>query len=379
MIYRCSECGLEYSKKPDFCDCGNDIFDEIESNLQQPLPKLSENKKTFKEQYPEISSFIKTLDPISVTIFSFCIILSICSFIFIKPSEKNTQDESVVKSEKVVKKVADINTFWDDTPPKVEIEQPQNEDNSDIVSQLKVVFNIQEQPQIQPAQNNKPKPVNNTVPNSKPKPKVTPIVKQPVVQPKTTKPTVSIQKGQSVKTTPKPQNTQVNSPKPAVKQNPQPTQTQQTSQNPPQQSQGNKTSPSTNTPAQTQTSQTQQYTIFQPEINTQTPQNSVNTALLNAQELKNYKNGLRKTLAGRIDFTKIYGNGTCSVDFKINSQGKLVDRKFSVTSTNNTLNDAVYKAVQLTPSYSVPPNAYNGEVLRLTVKYVNGNYSVALN
>ena len=28
-MFKCKECGAEYEIKPDYCDCGNDEFDEI--------------------------------------------------------------------------------------------------------------------------------------------------------------------------------------------------------------------------------------------------------------------------------------------------------------------------------------------------------------
>ena len=33
-MYKCKECGTEYEIKPDYCDCGNDTFEEILSEQQ---------------------------------------------------------------------------------------------------------------------------------------------------------------------------------------------------------------------------------------------------------------------------------------------------------------------------------------------------------
>ena len=87
-MYRCTECGSEYELKPDFCDCGNDEFVNVSETAEtaksdiQPVkaepqkqeekpkpqpakavyttPKLP--KRTFSEQYPVLSDFLKFLD-----------------------------------------------------------------------------------------------------------------------------------------------------------------------------------------------------------------------------------------------------------------------------------------------------------------------------
>ena len=44
-MFRCRECQTEYEVKPDYCDCGNDTFDEIlpQKTVQQtPKPKKIE-------------------------------------------------------------------------------------------------------------------------------------------------------------------------------------------------------------------------------------------------------------------------------------------------------------------------------------------------
>ena len=44
-MFRCKECQAEYEVKPDYCDCGNDTFDEIlpEKTVEQaPKPKMVE-------------------------------------------------------------------------------------------------------------------------------------------------------------------------------------------------------------------------------------------------------------------------------------------------------------------------------------------------
>ena len=81
-MFKCKECGCEYDKKPDYCDCGNNTFDEIsapekeipptqqepfkeEIYTQQYIPKHNNTKKTFSEQYPEFERLKNFFDPIS--------------------------------------------------------------------------------------------------------------------------------------------------------------------------------------------------------------------------------------------------------------------------------------------------------------------------
>ena len=350
-MYKCCECGKEFESKPDFCDCGNDIFEEIIDNKQSPPPNMK-HKKSFEEQYPGISSFIETLDPISVLIFIFCIILSAVALIFIKPAEQEMADNINQKS--IVTRninTVDINSFWNDTPPKNEKAYINAQNTQAVENKIAVIIPKQE-PKVQQT-NVKPK-VQQTV---KPQPKKTTVSPQKPVQTKTT----------AQKTTQKQQTAVPKSTQQQVKSQ---TKTVQNSMNP---QQANSTQQQTKTQPQ-QPAQT----VSQP---VQQAQPVVNPAIIQAQaaqELKTYKNGLRNTLFSKINFTKIYGDGTCVVDFKVNSSGRLVNRSFSKQSTNNTLNDEVYSAVINTPSYKVPPSSYNGQTLHFSVKFTNGHYDVSL-
>ena len=93
-------------------------------------------------------------------------------------------------------------------------------------------------------------------------------------------------------------------------------------------------------------------------------------------EYANYKAALRNTIGRKIDFTRVIGDGSCTVAFKINSSGKLVNRSFVKQSSNITLNDAVYAAVMATPTYNPPPSAYNNETLNLNISFYNGNFEI---
>ena len=97
------------------------------------------------------------------------------------------------------------------------------------------------------------------------------------------------------------------------------------------------------------------------------------------QELASYKSGLRNTLGRKIDFTRVIGDGECSLSFKVNSNGRLSSKAFIKQSSNITLNDAVFNALNTMTSYNPPPEGYNGETLRLNIKFYNGNFEISLN
>ena len=362
-MFKCLECGAEYSQKPDFCDCGNDTFEEIAEKVQpaQEYEKESEpkHKKTFEEQYPEISSFIGTLDPISVVIFGLCIFLSIMSLIFIKPKEQPITDVPKDKPP-VERKVADIKSFWDDTPPKPEVVAVKKQEPT-IASQITDMISKMSEPQpAKQTENPKTQSVQKPATQQKPKTSVKPSVQQPKKTQTTTKPaqtqTVKKQPASTQKTSTPPKTT---------------TQTKPSTS-----SQQPKTSTATTTQQNRQTQAT-------PPIAPKPvqPQPTVNTAAIQAQaaqELKTFKTGLRNTLFRKINFTRVYGDGACVVDFKVDSTGKIVNRSFSKQSNNNSLNDEVYQAIMSTPTYKTPPSSYRGQTLHFSVKFQGGQYEVSL-
>ena len=114
--------------------------------------------------------------------------------------------------------------------------------------------------------------------------------------------------------------------------------------------------------------------ITQPVVK-QEPQ--IDNAKLRA-ELESYKISLRNTIGRKIDFTRVVGDGSCTISFKISSSGKLTNRSFSQQSSNITLNDAVYNAIMSTPSFNPPPEGYKNETINLSIKFYNGNFEITL-
>lgn len=143
MIFKCKECGCEYKTKPDFCECGNDSFDEV-------------YETTPKEKEPLKIGFNKE-NMLSWVIFWICVLMSILVLAFFpKITEKSEKTENTTKQQtKIVREtnpnIPDIDTFWKNTPQPQEVQTP--------VEQIKELFNPKPAPVVKkPAQTqSKPK------------------------------------------------------------------------------------------------------------------------------------------------------------------------------------------------------------------------------
>jgi len=345
-MYKCKECGCEYENKPDFCDCGNDEFILVETEnktsnkqmtptnsttSQQAKQQTEQNyinqnieNKSYKEKYSPLFKITKSVEPISLFIFIICLILSaiICSI-------KIEQPETVQKENKIVTRsdIPTLDKFWDNSLPE-----------------------------------------NKVLTTEKPKKKEI-LINQPVVKENTTKTTVlKSAKNQNTKqqTTVKKSNTNNTQPKKSVT----------TTQN--KQSQNNQPVKTTTQPKEQNAQVLKQTPAEQKivqQIIKQEPQ--VDYAKIKA-ELENYKASLRNTIGRKIDFTRVVGDGSCTVSFKISSDGKLINRSFSQQSSNITLNDAVYSAIMSTPTFKAPPEGYKNETFNLNIKFYNGNFEIIL-
>ena len=105
-MFKCTVCSKEYEIKPDYCDCGNDTFDEIvEAKL------LEEDFEVEKRKFP-------TKKVLSILIFILCIISSILVW-EINPPSQNTNKKTVQKPSTEQKQgIPDIDKIWNSTPPK---------------------------------------------------------------------------------------------------------------------------------------------------------------------------------------------------------------------------------------------------------------------
>ena len=337
-MFRCTDCGQEFDIKPEYCDCGNNVFEEIVIKPTEQTNKelLNPPKNEYTQEYQR-KSLDEQISPLAMVIFGFCLILSLVSVIFIgKNSDTNTKPETQkITQEKPKQNIPSINTFWDNTPAAVKVAAVQP-----VPVQAKPV-------EVQ-------KPVQTVKPVQKP---VT-TAKQPT---QTQKPKTTVQ--QPKKTETKPVQTQKQT---VVAQKP--AQTSQTTTKVDVSKYIPKQTTATTTQTQSQTTQTVQKAPEQPKVDTAAQQ----------KELLNYKIALRNKIASNINFVQVVGDGNCKITFKIDANGNLVNRSFAVQSPNNSLNDVVYNAMMRNPTFKTPPAGYKNETLTLSVKMYSGNFEVDL-
>ena len=121
-MYKCQECSKEFEIKPDYCDCGNDTFIEVE------IDKEENEEKEVKEENSEYQSVIKRNLP-SIIFFIICVIFAFIIIFFIgNPKE---QAAPVKNIDNEVKNIPDINKLWNDKKPVittfVEVPKPNTE------------------------------------------------------------------------------------------------------------------------------------------------------------------------------------------------------------------------------------------------------------
>lgn len=413
-MYKCSECGNEYNIKPKYCDCGNDIFIETEEDIDfepQEIDDFEEESLLSKRNNKSRIYKRKTFSPFAIIIFVGCIILSLLILFVIANPEKDVQNEksSIVAEEKT--EIPSVDKYWDNTPVKeVKDEENNKEEEKPILDLMpKIVQEILPKEEPKKIAPQSPK-ISNNRSNIAAQSKNTP-------QNPNQKSQNSVQKS-NAKTVAK---AAIPS-KPASASSSQNVMTfgdltnkirnQYSAQNASSNIQSHNSSQSkTNTPAQTASSQStlsQSTNTSKADINnttsqtvaktypqaTPTSKTTQNTQTSQAhvvqtppaksqaqlkQELANYKSGLRNNIAKKIDFTKVIGDGECVLTFKINSSGRLTSKSFTVQSSNITLNDAAFNALNTTTSYNPPPEAYKGETLKLKIKFYNGNFEISLN
>jgi len=127
-MFICKECGCEYKEKPDYCDCGNDTFEEIAPAVAEKPIK----KQNFNFDKKELLSWI---------IFGVCLILSVWVLIcFPKIKEKpieNSQEKPVNIVKTANQNIPSIDTFWINNKP---VEPEITEEAPSPVQQIKEIF-----------------------------------------------------------------------------------------------------------------------------------------------------------------------------------------------------------------------------------------------
>ncbi len=121
-MYRCTECYTEYETCPEFCDCGNDAFEEIieeaeeyyeEEEPVRPAPKpkrrlTSEEKEEIAKEKLEKK---KSLIALGVTLF-------LCIVVLIMPPHKKAKMEKVKQQAAVSNvKLPTVDAYWNNALP----------------------------------------------------------------------------------------------------------------------------------------------------------------------------------------------------------------------------------------------------------------------
>lgn len=130
-MYRCTECKTEYTVCPDFCECGNDEFEEIvdeeqtdesyeyagdEELIPPTAPPAKKRRKMTAEEAAEYfeEQKEKKKSLIAASVFLFLTILAIFAFPpYVKPKMEVVKEK--VAAENI--RIPSVETYWDDTLP----------------------------------------------------------------------------------------------------------------------------------------------------------------------------------------------------------------------------------------------------------------------
>ena len=368
-MYKCKECGAEYKEKPDYCDCGNDEFEGVNTGVNEagvnktsrgsnekeaPVNSAkSQSKEVFNNEKTNeklsvqpasppknndspkhnITSALISVDPLSLTIFIICVILSLFVIFFAwNPPESRTLSEEK-QDAPIAENIPSIDKIWNNALPVIKQEEPKKEKAVENI--IKQVLPVQMQKKTEPPKTTTTKPKTTTVSLKK----TTQMTKQITNANTKQQPAVSTQE-QAKKAA-----------KEAAKKKAE---------------------------QERLAAEAEQIKKLQAEQAKKTAEEKVKRETLAKQELINYKAQLRNTIGRKIDFTRVIGDGSCTVSFRIDSSGRLTNRSFSKQSSNNTLNDAVYTAIMATPSFNPPPASYKNEILNINISFYNGNFEISL-
>ncbi len=315
-MFRCRECGCEFKEKPDYCDCGNNTFDEI-------LPQKS------AIEMPDIRQIV------SVLIFVLCLILAIIPWTI--PDKPQTQEKIVKKAQPAAQKIPDIEDIWNDKLPKA----------------------------AAPLQKTAPAPVKVQPEPAAPKPvqKQTTVVKKQTPAQKTTAPKKVTTKKKT--TTAKPKTSKSGVKQTTTQKQTKPAQQTKTTQNKP---------PKVVEKVAQQVSQPKQTKKTVQQKKTQ----EAKTKPVDKTPLINYKNELRIALLAKLNVPNITGTGDCAVSFSIDTAtGKLLNRNFIYKSSNKSVNDEVYYMLMRLPYFKKPPSLYKGETIKMKFYFNNGYYEIS--
>lgn len=110
-MYVCKDCKKTFKEKVEYCDCGNNVFEEVSD------PPVQANN------YPTPDTFspapMLPVSIMSIVVFSLCCLFSLCFVLFLGPEPKKRAKAPVTHEKTVVKEIPTVESFWDDTPSYV--------------------------------------------------------------------------------------------------------------------------------------------------------------------------------------------------------------------------------------------------------------------
>ncbi len=120
-MYRCTECNTEYEECPEFCECGNDSFEEVDDSVYQenhyvPPVKKKAVKKISPQERAEMEEEARDKQKAMITV---VVSLVLCIVILFLPPHRTKKVHNTVAeaANPVSSKIIDVNSYWDSSVP----------------------------------------------------------------------------------------------------------------------------------------------------------------------------------------------------------------------------------------------------------------------
>ncbi len=110
-MFRCKECKTIYKEKVEYCDCGNNQFEEIAD-----IPVSS--KQYYPDEDVEVvkKPHLLPMNWLAIGVFSLCCIFALCFVLFMGPEPKKRSKTPAQTEQTQVQNIPSIDKIWDDTP-----------------------------------------------------------------------------------------------------------------------------------------------------------------------------------------------------------------------------------------------------------------------
>lgn len=125
-MFRCTECKTEYTECPDFCDCGNDTFEEYyddsyqnayeEEYEEQPVVRKPKKKKKPVLSEEELEELEEERADRNKALIALAVSLVLCVIVVMAPPHMPKKTEKVKQQAIAANvKIPDVNAYWDNT------------------------------------------------------------------------------------------------------------------------------------------------------------------------------------------------------------------------------------------------------------------------